>query len=129
MQTSIRLSNIVDSISGKPLFLFTYNNYMEVTDEMVANLASLSRLSFNETEKEEIKKDLQRMISFVDKLKGLDTTGIEPLLHMSEMTNVYRQDLVGGSMDRAEALKNAPKADDQFFKVPKVIRNPSDIQS
>lgn len=102
---------------------------MEVTDEMVAKLASLSRLSFNEAEKEDIKKDLQRMISFVDKLNGLDTTNVEPLLHMSEMTDVYREDIVKGSMDRADALANAPKADEQFFKVPKVIRNPSDTQS
>ena len=103
----------------------TYKEEMEVTDEMVVNLAALSRLSFNEAEKEEIKKDLQRMISFVDKLKELDTTGVKPLLHMSEMMNVYREDVVQGSMERTEALKNAPHADQQFFKVPKVIRNPS----
>lgn len=99
--------------------------HMEVTDEMVDNLAALSRLRFNEAEKEEIKKDLQRMISFVDKLKELDVSNVEPLLHMTDMQNVYRSDIVKGSMDRAEALKNAPLADDQFFKVPKVIRNPS----
>jgi aspartyl-tRNA(Asn)/glutamyl-tRNA(Gln) amidotransferase subunit C len=98
---------------------------MEVTDQMVENLAALSRLRFNEVEKEEIKKDLQRMISFVDKLKEVDVSNIEPLLHMTDMENVYRNDEVKGSMDRADALKNAPHSDDQFFKVPKVIRNPA----
>lgn len=98
---------------------------MEVTDEMVENLAALSRLRFNEAEKAEIRQDLQRMISFVDKLKELDVSNVEPLLHMTDMQNVYRSDIVKGSMDRSEALKNAPQADDQFFKVPKVIRNPS----
>lgn len=98
---------------------------MEVTDEMVKNLADLGRLSFNEREKQEIKKDLQRMISFVEKLNELDTAGVEPLLHMTDAVNVYRDDLVQGSMSKQEALQNAPSADDNYFRVPKVIKNPS----
>ncbi len=97
---------------------------MEVTDEMIDNLAALSRLRFNEHDKEEIKHDLQRMISFVEKLNEVDTSGVEPLLHMSEVMDVYREDIVEGSMPKAEALANAPASDDQFFKVPKVIKNP-----
>ena len=95
---------------------------MQVTDEMIANLASLSRLKFNDDEKVEIKKDLQRMISFVEKLNEVDTTGVEPLLHMTDVTNVYREDIVQGSMPKAEALANAPVADENYFKVPKVIK-------
>jgi aspartyl-tRNA(Asn)/glutamyl-tRNA(Gln) amidotransferase subunit C len=95
---------------------------MEVTDQLVENLAGLSRLKFNEKEKAEIRQDLQKMISFVEKLNEVDTTGIEPLLHMSEVTNVYREDIVQGSMGREEALANAPAADNQYFKVPKVIK-------
>ena len=95
---------------------------MQVTDEMIANLASLSRLKFNEQEKVEIKKDLQRMISFVEKLNEVDTTGVAPLLHMTDAINVYREDVVQGSMPRAEALANAPVADENYFKVPKVIK-------
>lgn len=98
---------------------------MEITDEMVKNLADLSRLQFNNNEKEEIKKDLQRMISFVEKLNELDTTNVEPLLHMTENVNIYREDVVQGSMDKEDALKNAPMADNNYFKVPKVIKNPS----
>ena len=98
---------------------------MEVTDDLVQNLAQLSRLKFNEQEKEEIKKDLQRMISFVEKLNEVDTSNVEPLLHMTEAMNVYREDVVQGSMPKTEALRNAPFADDQYFKVPKVIKNPS----
>ena len=98
---------------------------MEVTDELIGNLARLSRLQFNEQEKEDIKKDLQRMIQFVDKLNEVDTTGVEPLLHMSEVVDRYRADRVEGSMNREEALKNAPLADTQFFKVPKVIKTPA----
>lgn len=97
---------------------------MEVNDELVEKLSHLSRLRFNDAEKEEIKSDLQRMIRFVEKLNELDTKGVAPLLHMSQEVNVLREDEVKGSVSREEALKNAPLHDDQFFKVPKVIKNP-----
>jgi aspartyl-tRNA(Asn)/glutamyl-tRNA(Gln) amidotransferase subunit C len=95
---------------------------MEVNDDLINNLAQLARLEFNDAEREEIKNDLQKMIAFIDKLNELDTTGVEPLLHMSENVNVLREDEVKGSISREDALKNAPVHDDQFFKVPKVIK-------
>jgi len=95
---------------------------MEVNDAMIDKLAHLSRLQFNETEKAEIKMDLQRMIAFVDKLNELDLDGVEPTLFMSEEVNVLREDEIKGSISREEALKNAPLHDEQFFKVPKVIK-------
>lgn len=98
---------------------------MEVNDEMVEKLAHLSRLRFNETEKAEIKNDLQRMIGFVEKLNELNLDGVPPLLHMSEEVNVLREDEVKGSISREEGLKNAPLHDEQFFKVPKVIKPPT----
>jgi aspartyl-tRNA(Asn)/glutamyl-tRNA(Gln) amidotransferase subunit C len=51
---------------------------MEVNDDLVEKLAHLARLKFDDTEKEAIKNDLQKMIRFVEKLNELDTTGIEP---------------------------------------------------
>ncbi len=95
---------------------------MEVNDELINNLAQLARLEFNNEEKIEIKNDLQKMIAFIDKLNEIDTSGVEPLLHMSENINVLRDDEVKGSISREDALKNAPLHDEQFFKVPKVIR-------
>ncbi|MBC7587025.1 MAG: Asp-tRNA(Asn)/Glu-tRNA(Gln) amidotransferase subunit GatC [Chitinophagaceae bacterium] len=95
---------------------------MEVTGDLVDKLAHLSRLSFNEIEKEEIKNDLQSMIAFVEKLNEIDTTGIEPLLHMGDAVNVLREDEIMGSITREDALLNAPVKDPQFFKVPKVIK-------
>lgn len=95
---------------------------MEVNDALVDKLANLARLQFNDAEKEGIKNDLQRMIQFVEKLNEVDTTGVEPLLHMSEQVNVLREDDVQGSIPTAEGLKNAPVHDEQFFKVPKVIK-------
>lgn len=89
---------------------------------MIDKLANLARLEFNEEEKEEIKNDLRKMIGFIDKLNELDTTGVEPLLHMSDNVNILREDEVSGMITQEEALKNAPLHDDQFFKVPKVIK-------
>lgn len=94
---------------------------MEVNDTLVDKLANLARLRFNDAEKEDIKNDLQRMIQFVEKLNEVDTTGVEPLLHMSDEVNILREDKVQGSISRAEGLQNAPVHDDVFFKVPKVI--------
>ncbi|MGE5108123.1 MAG: Asp-tRNA(Asn)/Glu-tRNA(Gln) amidotransferase subunit GatC [Sphingobacteriales bacterium] len=98
---------------------------MEVTDKLVDNLAHLSRLAFNEQDKQEIKKDLQKMIAFVDKLNELDTSHVKPLLHMSDNVNMLRDDEVKGSISREEALLNAPEKTEKYFKVPKVITNPS----
>ncbi len=95
---------------------------MEVNDQLVDKLAHLSRLQFTEPEKAGIKNDLQRMIGFVEKLNELDLAGVEPLLHMSPEVNVLRDDVVRGSVSREDALRNAPLHDEQFFKVPKVIK-------
>jgi len=95
---------------------------MEVNDELIEKLANLSKLKFDEKEKEAIKADLQKMISFVEKLNELDLKDVEPLLHMNAEKNNWRKDEIKGSVDRDEALKNAPQKDDRFFKVPKVIK-------
>lgn len=98
---------------------------MEVTDKMIENLSNLARLEYSPAERAAIKKDLQRMIHFVEKLNELDTTGVEPLLHMSPEINVLRDDEIMGSVSRQEALANAPATDGVYFKVPKVIKTPS----
>ncbi|HSB93539.1 MAG TPA: Asp-tRNA(Asn)/Glu-tRNA(Gln) amidotransferase subunit GatC [Flavitalea sp.] len=95
---------------------------MEVNEQLIAQLAELARLEFSAEERSGIKSDLQRMISFVEKLQEIDTTGVEPLLHMSEATDVYRDDLVSGSIDRSTGLLNAPDSDGVYFRVPQVIK-------
>jgi aspartyl-tRNA(Asn)/glutamyl-tRNA(Gln) amidotransferase subunit C len=97
---------------------------MQVDDALIDKLSRLAMLKFDDAEKEAIKSDLEKMIGFVDKLKELDTTGVEPLLHMGDNINMLREDVVGNMLSREEALKNAPLHDGQFFKVPKVIKKP-----
>jgi aspartyl-tRNA(Asn)/glutamyl-tRNA(Gln) amidotransferase subunit C len=95
---------------------------MEVNEALVDRLALLGRLRFTASEKEEIRNDLQRMISFVDKLNELDTEGLEPVLHMSTEVNKLRKDEITGSVSSEEALLNAPGKLNHFFTVPKVIK-------
>ncbi len=94
---------------------------MEVNEQLVDRLANLSKLAFNPDEKKIIISDLQQMIGFVDKLNELDTTGVTPLMHLTDAINQLREDELKGSVDRATGLKNAPEASDSYFKVPKVI--------
>ena len=95
---------------------------MEVNDALLDKLANLARLDIEPAEREGLKQDLQRMISFVEKLQELNMGGTDPQLHMTDAADVLREDVVQGSVSREEALKNAPDTDGVFFKVPKVIR-------
>jgi len=98
---------------------------MEVNDALVENLCKLACLEFDAAGRQDIKKDLQKMIGFVEKLDELDLQQVEPLLYMGEETNVLRDDIPETPMSRSEALKNAPMADQQYFKVPQVVKNPT----
>lgn len=95
---------------------------MEVNDALINKVANLARLKIEDEEREFVKTDLQKMIQFVEKLNELDTTGVEPLLHVSDNVNIFRADEVKGSISCNEGLKSAPLHDEQFFKVPKVIK-------
>ena len=94
---------------------------MKITEEKIEALAHLSRISFEGTEKESIKKDLENILDMCEKMKSVDTDGVEPLIYMTNAQNVLRKDVVSQEITREEALKNAPKKDSDFFRVPKVI--------
>ena len=94
---------------------------MQVDSKLVSHLAHLSRLNVAPEKMDKLVADMQDLVGFVEKLNELDTTGTEPLMHMGDSMNVLRSDEVKGSIDRAEALKNAPAQNGEFFKVPKVI--------
>jgi aspartyl-tRNA(Asn)/glutamyl-tRNA(Gln) amidotransferase subunit C len=87
----------------------------------VEEIAHLARLEFNEASKAEILNDMNRMLSFVDKLNELDTENILPLIYMTEESNILRNDEPEITITQKEALKNAPKKDSDYFKAPKVI--------
>ena len=99
---------------------------MDITDKTVDEIAHLARLQFEGDEKEAIKKDLNRMLEFMDVLNEVDTSNVEPLIYMTDETNVMRDDVIKSTITQAQALKNAPSKDSDYFKVPKVLKNPAD---
>ena len=94
---------------------------MKVDTHLVDRLAELAKLEFDAESKEEIIKDLDKMIQFVDKLSELDTEGIEPLVYVNEDVNIMRRDEVKHEVTKEEGLKNAPLKDSDYIKVPKVL--------
>ena len=93
-----------------------------VNDALLDKLAHLSMLEFEEDEKADMKIELEKMFTFIEKLNEPDTTGVEPLLHMSKQQDVFRKDEVKGQISKEDTFKNAPEPDNKFFKVPKVIK-------
>ncbi len=88
----------------------------------VNEVAHLARLEFNtDEEKNKILTDMNRMLGFIDKLNELDTSNVEPLIYMTYEKNILRADEPKGTLTQKEVLKNAPKKDSDYFKVPKVI--------
>jgi aspartyl-tRNA(Asn)/glutamyl-tRNA(Gln) amidotransferase subunit C len=94
---------------------------MTVNTTVVDELAHLARLSYENEAKEEIVSDLNKIIAFVEKLNEIDTDGIEPLIYMVDETNVVRPDIAHLEISQGDGLKNAPKKDSDYFRVPKVI--------
>lgn len=94
---------------------------MKITDEIVDHIAHLARLEFIGEEKEGIKQDMDKIIRFMDKLNSINTDGVEPLIFMSDAVNVLREDVAEITISKEEALKNAPKRDSDYFRIPKVL--------
>lgn len=94
---------------------------MKITDEKIDQLAHLARLEFDDLTKVSIKKDLENILNFCEKLNEVDTEGVEPLIYMTDTVNYVREDKIVQAFSKDEMLKNAPKKDSDYFRVPKVI--------
>lgn len=94
---------------------------MKISYEIVDHIAHLSRLEFLGEEKDAIKVDLEKIIGFMGKLNELNTDQIEPLIFISNEQNRLRDDIPSITISHQEALKNAPKKDSDYFRIPKVL--------
>lgn len=93
-----------------------------INDELINKLSKLAKLKFDDHAKEKIKNDLDKIIKFIDKLEEVNTDNVDPLIYLSEEVNNFRDDTVKDEVSQAEALKNAPKKDSDYFKVPTVLK-------
>lgn len=94
---------------------------MIVDDALVDKLANLSKLEFDAITKQEIKQDLSKILSFMEKLNELNTDGVEPLIYINEDVNVFRKDEIKYTISKKEALMNAPLSNEDYIKVPKFV--------
>jgi len=94
---------------------------MKITPEIVQKTAHLARLELDETAEVKMTLDMIAITDWMDKLNEVDTDEVQPLIHMSEEMNVMRIDQVAHVLSHEDGLKNAPKRDSDYFRVPKVI--------
>lgn len=99
----------------------------EITKEDVEYVASLAHLAPDEATKQRLVKELGAILEYMDKLNELDTSDVEPTMQAVPRTNVFREDVAQTSLDRDEALKNAPKTDGEFFLVPRILDTGSEV--
>ncbi len=95
---------------------------MEVNNELIDKLAVLARLEFDDNSREAIKKDLQNILGFVEKINELKLDNVEPLIYITDEVNVLREDEVKQTISHEEAMKNVPVKDSDYIKVPKVLK-------
>jgi len=89
-----------------------------ISDETIEYVGILAKLELSDEEKEEAKKDMGRMLDYIDKLNELETSGVEPMSFVFPVNNVFREDVVVNGDDRENMLKNAPEQKDGAYVVP-----------
>lgn len=94
---------------------------MSIDIKVVDHIANLARLEFNNKDKEKIAIELKSILNYVDKLKEVDINGIEPTLHVVEIKNAFREDIIKPSLDRKRTLMNASEKKNGCFSVPRVV--------
>lgn len=92
-----------------------------ISDETIEYVGILAKLELSDTEKEEAKKDMEKMLDYIDELSKIDTEGVEPLSHVFAQTNVFREDVVTNTDDSENMLKNAPLQKDTMYQVPRTF--------
>ena len=87
----------------------------------VAYVAELARLELTDEEKAVFQPQLENIVKYVEKISEVDVDGVEPMMHGRELVNAFREDEVRPSMDREEALANAPGRTGDEFLLPKIV--------
>ena len=92
-----------------------------IDDETIEYVSILAKLELSEQEREQAKKDMGRMLDYIDKLNELDTGGAEPMSHIFPVENVFREDVVTNGDESSMILENAPEQRDNMFSVPRTF--------
>lgn len=92
-----------------------------ISDETLEYVGILAKLELSCDEKAAAKKDMENMLAYIDKLNELDTSGVEPMSHVFQTVNVFREDIVTNGDGHLDTLANAPVCTEQSFAVPKTV--------
>ena len=95
----------------------------KITRAEVEQVARLARLELGEDEKTQLTAQLDAILGYMEALNALDTRGVEPTTTVIPMVSVMRDDVVRPSLDREEALANAPDREGAYFRVPRIIED------
>ena len=93
----------------------------KITMKDVEDVARLARLALSDEERGRMRRELDSILSYIDKLRALDTEGVPPTSHAVPMRNVMREDEPAPSLPQADMLANAPDRSGEFFRVPRII--------
>ncbi|MDR0948933.1 MAG: Asp-tRNA(Asn)/Glu-tRNA(Gln) amidotransferase subunit GatC [Lachnospiraceae bacterium] len=93
----------------------------QIDDTTMDYVGILAKLELSAEEREAAKKDMGRMLDYIDMLNELDTTDVEPMSHVFSVQNVFREDIVVNGDMREEILANAPGAKEGMFQVPRIM--------
>lgn len=94
---------------------------MPIEIATLQKVAHLARLELSPEEESQLSVDIEQILAWIDQLEEVDTTGVEPVIHMHGNVNAYREDTAHNDLTREEGLLNAPQKDEEYFKVVKVI--------
>jgi aspartyl-tRNA(Asn)/glutamyl-tRNA(Gln) amidotransferase subunit C len=94
---------------------------MKITEDIIDHIAHLARLEFKGEQKTAIQGDMEKIITFMEKLSEVPTENVEPLIFMTDEYNRLREDIPQVTLTQDEALKNGPKKDSDYFRIPKVL--------
>lgn len=92
-----------------------------ISDETIEYVGILAKLELDDEEREQAKKDMGKMLDYIDKLNELDTNGVEPMSHVFPVHNVFREDIVTNGDGQADTMANAPERKEDAFLVPKTV--------
>jgi len=94
---------------------------MKVSISEVEHIAKLARLALTAEEKTMYQQQLSKILEYIEQLKELDTSNVDPTSHVVPLKNVFREDLPESSLTVEEILSNAPDRYKNFYKVPRII--------
>lgn len=92
-----------------------------MSDFNIQYVARLARIALTPEEEACLGEQLGHILGYVDKLREVDVSGVEPMAHPFPLTNVMREDVAGESLSHEDAMRNAPSRSGGLFVVPKIV--------